>query len=292
VKSGSPFSSGPAIPTAAPAAPAAAAAPAARASDAASASKPSATGQSSGSTSDKIPPLQRMVIRNAKLTLQVQDVERALQTIRDVADTSGGYVSASHTSYVREGDQDRMVADVTIAVRSDVYDRAVQSIRQVATKVESEDGTSQDVTEEYVDLDAQLRNLQASEDSLLKLTQQATRLEDILTLQRELANVRGQIERIQGRQRFLEHNTDMSTISITLHLPPLPAPPPPPVVKPVWNPLATFDRGWQASLVALESLADVAISIVSFGWWLTPPVILAYAVLRNRRRGATPTIIT
>jgi hypothetical protein len=148
--------------------------------------------------------------------------------------------------------------------------------------VESEDGTSQDVTDEYTDLDANLRNLQASEDTLLKLTAQASNLNDVLTLERELANVRGQIERIKGRQRLLEHQTSMATIAINLHLPPsseITA------VGPAWNPVATFLRGWRASLVALETLADVVIGIIAFGWWLIPLVVAGiYLFQRNRSR--------
>ena len=63
---------------------------------------------------------------------------------------------------------------------------------------------SQDVTEEYVDLGANLRNLQASESAILKLMDKATQIQDVLALQRELTNVRGQIERIQGRKTYLE----------------------------------------------------------------------------------------
>ncbi len=237
-------------------------------------------------TADVIP-LDRMVIRDAKLTLQVNNVEVALQKVRDVADANGGYVTASHTYLNKTSDQDQLVADVTIAVNSDTYDRAVQTIRGLATKVESEDGTSQDVTQEYVDLDANLRNLQASENAILKLIDKAQSIGDVLALQRELTNVRGQIERIQGRQRYLEHQTSTATISVNLHLPPVdqlgPGGTP-------WNPVATFVRGWRASLTALQTLADVLIVALSFGWWLIPLAGLGgYLYRRSRARSATPT---
>jgi hypothetical protein len=296
---GVPSGARPAAPAAAPtAAPAAAApvpapnnargavgavaqAPAATASN----GNPSTTQPANPATGDTLPPLDRMVIRDAKLTLQVQDVEAALLKVREIADTNGGYVTASHTYYVKDGDKDEMVADVTIAVRSDTYDRAVESIRQTAVKVENEDGTSQDVTDQYVDLQANLRNLQASEDALLKLDAQATRLEDILTLERELANVRGQIEHIQGQLRVLDNRTSMSTISVNLHLPPVVAAPPPPA--PVWTPLMPFERGWQASLQALQAIADVLITVVSFSWWLVPFVVAGLLALRRMRPPAT-----
>jgi hypothetical protein len=277
----------PAVPTSAPAAPASAGASSStsQSSTADKAAGSSAAPASNGAASEALP-LDRMVIRNAKLSLQVQDVEVALQKIRAVADADGGYVSSSHSYYVKQGDQDRMIADVTIAVRSDTFDKAVQSVRALATKVENEDGTSQDVTDQYVDLDANLRNLQASEDAILKLTEKADKLADVLTLQRELATVRGQIERIQGQKRLLEHQTSMSTIAIDLHLPPAPELA---MVGPAWNPVATFERGWHASLLALETVADLLISIISFGWWLIPFVV-AGIVFFQRSRGARAAI--
>ena len=105
-------------------------------------------------------------------------------------------------------------------------------------------------------------------------------------LERELANVRGQIERIQGRKRSLEHQTSVSTIAISLHVPPVE----PKLTNPVWDPVKSFERGFHASLVALETLADVVISLVSFLWWAIPFSALGfYLYWRGRqRRPVTP----
>ncbi len=273
----------------APAAKPAAAAPAAPAAAQAGA-KTAPPANQAASQLPKTPdvlPLDRMVIRNATLSLQVDNVETALARVRDIADTYGGYVSNSRTSLTKENNQDRMVANITIAVRADAYDKAIANVRQVASKVESEDGTSQDVTDAYVDLDSNLRNLQASEDAILKLTEKATNLTDVLTLERELASVRGQIETIQGRKRLIEHQTSVSTIAISLHLPPLVDPTAP--AEAGWNPLATFARGWHASLVALETLADGAITILSFFWWTIPVVgVVTYFYRRSRSARVSP----
>jgi len=267
----------PAAPPGAPAAPA----PALPAGAADASNAPANPAPPAATTADVLPP-DRMVIRDAKLSLQVSDVEASLARVRDLATSYGGYVSNSHTSFVKEGDTDRMVADLTIVVRADSFDRAIVNIRQIATKVESEDGTSQDVTQEYVDLDANLRNLQASETAILKLTEKATNLQDVLVLERELSNVRGQIEKIQGRKQLIEHQTSFSTIAISMHLPPLADSTP---TTPVWDPLKSFERGWHASIVALETLADVVISLVSFLWWTIPFSALGfYLYLRGRQR--------
>jgi hypothetical protein len=138
------------------------------------------------------------------------------------------------------------------------------------------------VTEEYVDLDANLRNLQKTEASLVSLMEKASKLDDVLVLQRELTNVRSQIERIQGRKTFLERRSDMSQISLTLREKNGAA-----VVTPLaagaWDPAATAYKGWTASLRVLRTVADAAILAVAFGWWLVPFVAVGGVVLLRRR---------
>ena len=235
-----------------------------------------------------LPPLGQLVIQNARLALQVNDVETALRQARAIADAGGGYVSASDSSYVPIGGADQLVADLTIQVRADAFDQSVQALRQLAGKVVSESGTSQDVTAESVDLDANLRNLQASEAATLKLMDKAQSLSDILTLQHELTTIRGQIQQIQGRQRYLSQRTALATITVSFQ--PLPAASTTTTTTPAWNPASAFERGWRASLQTLQTLLDAAITAVAFGWWLTPLAGLGYYLLRrnHQRPGIAP----
>jgi hypothetical protein len=226
--------------------------------------------------------LSRMVIRSAQLTVEVPDIEQALAQARAIASRSGGFVSASNTHVERANDQDRMVADLTLQVRSDTTDSAISDLRALG-KVSSENTGSQDVTDEYVDLDSNLRNLQASESAILKLMDKATQIQDVLSLQRELTNVRGQIERIQGRKTYLERRTDMATISVSLRLPAAPSTQP---LAGGWDPVGTAQRGWQASLTLLRTIADGMIVALAFSWWLVPFVAAGVYFWLHRRRGA------
>ena len=225
-------------------------------------------------------PLDRMVIRTAQLAVEVGDIEGSIAQVRQIAQQGGGFVSASNTRVEKVEGQDRTVADLTIQVRSDTLDVAMSALRSLG-KVNTETSGSQDVTEEYVDLDSNLRNLQASEAAILKLMDKATRIEDVLSLQRELTNVRGQIERIQGRKRFLERRTDMATIAISLRLPPVEASRP--VLGGAWDPAAVAARGWQASLAVLRSLTEVVIVVLAFSWWLVPVLGAGWYVWKRRR---------
>jgi hypothetical protein len=113
----------------------------------------------------------------------------------------------------------------------------------------------------------------------------ATQIQDVLALQRELSNVRGQIDRLQGRQRFIDNRTEMTTISVSLRLPP-----PASSTRPsgAWDPGAIAQRGWQASLAVLRGVAEAVIVVAAFSWWLIPLIALVAYVWMQQRRAPAP----
>jgi molybdopterin converting factor small subunit len=96
------------------------------------------------------------------------------------------------------------------------FNDALAALRGMAVDVKSESTSGQDVTEQYTDLDAQLRNLQASETQLLKLMDQAGKVADVLAVQQELVKTRGQIEQIMGRMQYLKQSSTLAFIQVTL----------------------------------------------------------------------------
>jgi hypothetical protein len=289
-----------------PARPAAAAAPAglatgamARANDAFQAAPPAAPAPATNEAKSELPQtvlgnesawLDREIIRNATLSVWTDDVETAVQKARQIADLNGGFVSASNTrtERVRVGDkdEDRQLATLTVQVPVQQLDRTMDALRQLG-KVESEVGTSQDVTEEFVDLSANVQNLRKTEEAIQAMLARATQLQDVMTLTRELTQIRGQIERLEGRKRFLEKRSDLSSVTVSLQPPPL-GPTPTPTPAPVWDPSRTAERGWNASLRVLRGIAEVGILAVAFGWWLVPLAAIAGAVALRVRRPASP----
>jgi hypothetical protein len=218
----------------------------------------------------------RMIIRTANLTLVVGDVEPTLASVRDVAQAAGGFIAKSSTRY----DGDLQVADVTLQVPAQAYDSTIQRLRGLAVRVDTESSSSQDVTEEYTDLDSQLRNLQATEASLLKLLDRSNQITDIIAVQKELTNVRGQIERIQGRMKFLSRRSDMSTINLSL----IPAAKAKSKSSDAWDPLRSAANAWSASLGFLRTLVEVVLVAVVFFFWLIIPVgILIFFLWRRRK---------
>ncbi len=155
---------------------------------------------------------ERMIVRTGDMSLVVADVARAIEEIAKLADSLEGYVVSSNSW--REGD--RLVGTIAIRVAAEQFDYAVGALRQMAVEVNSESTSSKDVTEEYVDLSAKLHNLEASEAQLLELMKQAGKVEEILEVQRELAETRGEIEQTKGRMQYLEQTSATSLIEVHL----------------------------------------------------------------------------
>ncbi|HYP41121.1 MAG TPA: DUF4349 domain-containing protein [Chloroflexia bacterium] len=237
-----------------------------------------------GQPGEQAQPWDRMIIGTGTLQLKVKDVSNALNEVRSVAGGHGGYISQSDSR--QEGDY--TVATLTLQVPAREFDNVVSKLRQVGVKTLSENVSSSDVTEEYTDLQSQLRNLQATETRMLALQAKAVELEDILTLDRELRQIQGEIERIQGRVNFLSKRSEMSTIAVSLY-PEIAPIEPMTVTEEGWDPARTAAQAWNASLDMLSDVASVLITVAVFMWWAVPLLLLAtWLALRPRKRQATP----
>ncbi len=224
----------------------------------------------------------RIVVRNANIALDVKNVSDAIAAVRGLTEGVGGFVAGTSSRY----EEDEEYASLTLRVPSSAYNQVMDGLRQMAVKVTSENGTARDVTEEYTDLDAQLRNLQATEAQYLALMKRANTIDEILKVQNQLTNARSQIERIKGRINLLERTSDMATIVVNL------APATAGRTRPPnggWDPIATIQDAWEESLVVVQLVLDGALRLVVFFWWLIPPALIVWAVvaLRRAQRKAT-----
>ena len=192
-----------------------------------------ATPKQSGSGTDTSAyETDRMIVRTGNMALVVEDVPSIIDRITRLTQDFGGYVVSSNvweegtsSSVVKSGypvvvtdgqEWKRFAGTISIRVPSERYEDAMRALRGLAVKVTSENSSSKDVTEEYVDLKAKLQNLEATEAQLLKLMQKAEKVEDILNVQRELSRVRGEIEQTKARMIYLERTSSTSLISVQL----------------------------------------------------------------------------
>ena len=156
---------------------------------------------------------ERLIIRTANMYLVVEDVASALQQITQLAGTYKGFVVSSNSWQ----EQERMMGNIAIRVEVASFDAAMGALRGLAVEVRSESTSGQDVTEEYVDLDSRLHNLEVTRVQLEKLLEKTSeKVTDILEVQRELSRVTGEIEQTKGRMQYLEKSSSMSLIQVNL----------------------------------------------------------------------------
>jgi len=189
---------------------------------------------------------ERMIVRTGEMSLVVQDVTTARDDIAQLAVTFDGYVVSSRIS----GEEQDMRGNIAIRVPDDKFEQVLAELRELAARVTSESTSSQDVTEEYVDLESRLKNAEATESQYLTLLEKAGDVEDILSIYERLSRVRSEIEQIKGRMQYLERTSSMSLISVYL--------------KPVATAKPLVRAGWNA----LEVLKSAVRGIVIFGQWL------------------------
>jgi hypothetical protein len=160
---------------------------------------------------------ERLVIQNADLAIVVKDPKASMKEISDLAKEYGGFVVSSnmYQSYTQAG-KEVPEASIVIRVSSDKLDEALERIKKGAVDVQSENRSGQDVTSEYVDLQAQLKAKQAAEKKLLEIMDEATRAEDVLNTYLQVQNVQTEIEQLIARIKYLEESAALSAISVRL----------------------------------------------------------------------------
>jgi glycine cleavage system regulatory protein len=157
------------------------------------------------------PEMERKIIQNANLDLEVEDVAQAMDRINAICIENGGYTVNSHLS---RNDQ-RFSARLSIKVPQEKLHDIIASISQLG-EVTYKVISTQDVTEEYYDADARLKAMKAKEERLLGLMSQAGNINDIISIENELGKTRAEIEVLSGRLKYLDNATAYSLIEIEL----------------------------------------------------------------------------
>jgi hypothetical protein len=211
--------------------------------------------------------IERKIIRNAELTLELDSPEEAQRRIAAIAEKHGGFVVNSE-SRQNNGNQQtapRISINVIVRVPAASFAEAVKEIEQTGGNVLHRKITGQDVTEEFIDLEARIRAKRALESQFLEIMKRAQKVSEALEVQTELAEVRGEIERLEGRRRFLENQAALSTITVTLQTPT-------PIVA------ATTGGFWHGIKLAfgdgLDTAAEIVLGLIRFVIVMIPVVLL------------------
>ena len=208
---------------------------------------------------------ERVVIKNADLSLIVIDPAAALETIGNMADEKGGFVVNSNIHKITSTTGKELPAGyITIRVPAEILDETLAEIKALVedadTDILNESVSGQDVTSEVTDLESRLRNLESAESQLLDIMDNATDTEDVMSVFTELTSIRENIEVIEGQLKYYQESAKLSAISINLQAKEAVAP----ITIGGWRPSLTLQRAAQALLDGLKFIANALIWIVIF----------------------------
>jgi tetrahydromethanopterin S-methyltransferase subunit G len=211
-------------------------------------------------------PIEQRIIKTGEVALEVDSVPAILARVRGIADELGGYIGASQAGTLQEG------ASLTLRVPADRFDELLARLHELEdVEVVSESTTEQDVTRQIVDLEARIRNLQASEESYRVLLERAEEIDDILAVQSRLDQVRGQIEQLTGQLETVEGQADLSTLTVTI----IPRGEPVEAVQSTWDPGAEL----QSALAALVGFGQGVLDALIWFAIVWVPILLVLALI-------------
>jgi len=213
---------------------------------------------------------QRRIIKNANFNLTVENTDSALDRATGIAADMGGYIISTRTFF----EQNVKGATITFAVPVERFEETLRRVRAIAIKVDQESASGQDVTDQYADLESQIRNLEATSDRIRDFLKKANTVEEALKVNQQLADVEKQIETAKGRLNFLGGRSAFSTVTIeirqqvptpTITRTPTITATPTPTMTPtpfVWKPGETFDRAVETQGGLLRGFAELAIWLI------------------------------
>ena len=171
----------------------------------------SAPSQSGSGTSG----IETKIIKTAYLSIEVKDVPGSIETLKNLASQKGGYLSSTN---IQKNYNDRLSGSVIIRVPAAEFENTLTSVKAIGT-VKSASTQGQDVTEEYVDLQAQKSSYQNQLAQYNEIMKKAVKVEDVITVQQQIDRVQTELNRLEGRLKYLDSRIDLSTITVNLQEP-------------------------------------------------------------------------
>jgi hypothetical protein len=200
----------------------------------------------------------------------------------------GGFVVSSYlyqTAY-GSGDLTTTQGTLTIRVPAERLDEVLEAIKSTAIEVRSENISGEDITQQYVDLQSRLRNLEAAEEQLQEIMGSATRTEDVMMVYNQLVQVRGEIETVKGQMQYFEQAARLSAVTLEL----IPDAAAQPLQIAGWRPEGTAKAAVEALVRTLQFLADAGIwaviCVAPVGLLLGLPAYFIVRSIRRRRKAA------
>jgi hypothetical protein len=164
-------------------------------------------------------PLDRKIIRNGEFAIETKTPTEDQRKLQFIAESLGGFVVTSEYKSATSRSEDSTMVNVILRVPSANFQKATDEIVKLGLRVLHQKTMGQDVTAEYVDLEARLRAKKALEAQYFEIMKRASKISDVLEVQQKLTEVRTEIEQAEGRRRYLDNQSALSTINISLQTP-------------------------------------------------------------------------
>ena len=198
----------------------------------------------------------RKVIQNASLSIVVNKAREAVEQIKSISKKWNGFVEYAN---IYETSDNRTAGSITIRVPSKNLEDALREVRETAIKITHESVNAQDVTKQFVDLEARLHNFKAQEEQYLLILKRAEKISDILSVTQSLNSARENIERLQAEMNYLSAQIEMASISVELT-----AEADVKIFGVVWNPMQEIKRALNDLIESLVQFANGVISFIFF----------------------------
>lgn len=166
------------------------------------------------SASEAQVPVERKLIRTGSIRFEVEDLAATKSKIEAMVQAMGGYISSENTQNYGESKEQNM----QIRVPAPRFDSLLQQIENQAQKIESRQINAQDVTEEFIDIQARLTTKKELEKRYAELLGIAKNVEEMLSIERQLEEVRGEIESMEGRLNYLSKQVNFSTLDVSFYV--------------------------------------------------------------------------
>ena len=219
----------------------------------------------------------RLVIKDSYLSLQVSNVVDTQKKVIKKAEELGGYMVSSTIT----NPSDAATATVIVRIPAKKLDSALEYYRSTGIKVVSENLQGDDVTDQYVDLETQLKTYEKTKAKFEEIFDRATLTQDILQIQREIINVQASIDSIKGQQDYLKKSAEMVKITVYLATDELALPYAP---SQGWRPDVIFKQAARSVVGVIMMIGTLVIWIAVFGVIWVPALLIFFLVKRIRNR--------
>jgi hypothetical protein len=228
--------------------------------------------------SPDVPPVvtggERMVIRDSSLSVLVEHVSQSINQVQNLAESAGGYLVTSYMD-TPEGASN---GSITIRVPAESVDSTLEAIRNLGVRVVNESVTGQDITDQYQDLEERLRLLEQTKAKFQAIFNQASEVQDLLSVQNQLLSIQSQIDSIKGQQKYLEQNAALSRISVYFSTDELALDYTP---EDVWRPQVVFKLAVRSLISTVRGGIDNIIWLAVYAVVWVPALLIAWFVYKR-----------